>query len=104
MPIYPKVESGDRLGACLATCDTLGRILDSVSDGIITIDRNMRIISFNRAAAAITGFTHQEAVGRFFQDLFTDGFFDAGESLRKALEKMNMSAILSVKSSENPVN
>jgi PAS domain S-box-containing protein len=87
MPIYPNVESGDRLGACLATCDTLGRILDSVSDGIITIDRRMRVISFNRAAAAITGFTHHEAVGRFFPDLFADGLFDAGESLRSALEK-----------------
>jgi PAS domain S-box-containing protein len=71
MPIYPNVESGDRLGACLATCDTLGRILDSVSDGIITIDRRMRVISFNRAAAAITGFTHHEAVGRFFFPIFS---------------------------------
>jgi PAS domain-containing protein len=50
MAVYPNVDSGDRLGACLATCDTLGRILDSVSDGIITIDRRMRIISLHRAA------------------------------------------------------
>ena len=86
MPIYPNTGSGDRLDACLATCDTLGRILDSVSDAI-TIDRSMRIISFNRAAAAITGFSRHEAVGRFFVDLFADGLFDAGESLRNALEK-----------------
>jgi PAS domain-containing protein len=50
MAVYPNVDSGDRLGACLATCDTLGRILDRVSDGIITIDRRMRVISLNRAA------------------------------------------------------
>lgn len=87
MSVYPDVEPQDRLGACLATCDTLGRILDSVSDGIITIDRRMRIISFNRAAATITGFTHEETVGRFFPEIFADGLFDAGEPLRNALEK-----------------
>ena len=34
MSVFPNVEPQDRLGACLATCNTLGRILDSVSDGI----------------------------------------------------------------------
>jgi PAS domain-containing protein len=73
MSVYPNVEPQDHLGACLATCNTLGRVLDSVSDGIITIDRRMRIISFNRAAATITGFTDEEAVGKFFsKSLSTD--------------------------------
>jgi two-component system, NtrC family, response regulator HydG len=87
MSVYPSVEPADRLGACLATCNTLGRVLDSVSDGIITIDRRMRIISFNRAAATITGFTDREAVGKLFFEVFADGLFDAGGPLRNALAK-----------------
>ncbi|MGN6735768.1 MAG: sigma-54 interaction domain-containing protein [Candidatus Binatia bacterium] len=87
MADYSTVESRDRLGACLSTCDTLGRILDSVSDGIITIDQRMRIISFNRAATALTGFTREEAAGRRFTDLFTDGLAEDGALLRNALEK-----------------
>lgn len=87
MADYSTVEPRDRLGACLSTCDTLGRILDSVSDGIITIDQRMRIISFNRAAAALTGFTGEEAVGRRFTDIFPNGLTEDGALLRDAFEK-----------------
>jgi PAS domain S-box-containing protein len=87
MSVYPNVDPRDRLGACLSTCDTLGRILDSVSDGIITVDQELRIISFNRAAAAITGFSREEAVGRRFADVFTKGMADHGELVRLALQK-----------------
>jgi two-component system response regulator HydG len=87
MAVYSNVEPQDQLGACLSTCDTLGRILDSVSDGIMTIDRRMRIISFNRAAAAITGFTPEETVGRPLADVFTGGLTVSGEPLRNAVEQ-----------------
>ncbi len=45
-------------------------ILESVSDGVFTIDMEKRITSFNRAAEVITGFTREEAVGRFCFDVF----------------------------------
>ncbi|MDH7480006.1 MAG: PAS domain-containing protein, partial [Syntrophomonadaceae bacterium] len=38
-------------------------ILDSVADGIFTVDRNWKITSFNRAAEKITGISRMEAIG-----------------------------------------
>ncbi len=45
-------------------------ILESISDGVFTIDTQKRITSFNRAAETITGFTQQEAIGQFCFDIF----------------------------------
>ena len=45
----------------------LGRdtILDSISEGVFTVDLDFRITSFNRAAEEITGIRHKEAVGKY---------------------------------------
>ena len=45
-------------------------ILDSINDGVLTIDFNMKITSFNRAAEKITGYTAQEAMGKNCMDIF----------------------------------
>ena len=45
-------------------------ILESISDGVFTIDTQKRITSFNRAAESITGFTQQEAIGQYCFDVF----------------------------------
>ncbi|MHB8092672.1 MAG: sigma-54 interaction domain-containing protein [Syntrophales bacterium] len=45
-------------------------ILDAICDGVITIDFNMRITSFNRAAERITGFSATEARGQRCKDIF----------------------------------
>jgi PAS domain S-box-containing protein len=39
-------------------------ILDSITEGVFTVDREWRITSFNRAAEKITGVTREQAVGR----------------------------------------
>ena len=39
-------------------------ILDSINEGVFTVDLDWRIISFNRAAERITGVTAEEAMGR----------------------------------------
>ena len=39
-------------------------ILDSISDGVFTVDHQWRITTFNRAAEAITGIPRENAVGR----------------------------------------
>ncbi|MBW2094621.1 MAG: sigma 54-interacting transcriptional regulator [Deltaproteobacteria bacterium] len=39
-------------------------ILDSIADGVFTVDLNWRITSFNRAAEKITGIPRSEAIGR----------------------------------------
>ncbi len=45
-------------------------ILDSIGDGVMTVDPNSRIISFNKAAAKITGFSKEEALGQYCRDIF----------------------------------
>ena len=50
--------------------DFFQTILDSVADGIFTIDKGRRITSFNRAAERITGFTHDEAIGKLCHEVF----------------------------------
>jgi len=42
----------------------LASILNSINDGVFTIDRNWRITSINRAAQQITGYSEQEALGK----------------------------------------
>ena len=45
-------------------------ILDTIDDGVMTIDFNMKITSFNRAAERITGFSAVEARGQRCRDIF----------------------------------
>ncbi len=45
-------------------------ILDSIADGVFTVDENWRITSFNRAAERITGVPRAEAVGQRCCDVF----------------------------------
>ena len=55
-------------------------VVRSITDGVLTVDTDNRIVSWNRGAEAITGYGAQEAVGRLCREL---GFhFDAeGRSL-----------------------
>lgn len=48
----------------------LKRILDCVGLGVFAVDTDWRIIFFSREAERITGFTAQEAMGRFCRDVF----------------------------------
>ncbi len=50
--------------------DQLGTILDSITDGVFTVDNDWRITSFNRAAEQITGIDREEAVGRPCWEVF----------------------------------
>lgn len=45
-------------------------ILDSIADGVFTVDRNWVITSFNLAAEIITGWESEDAVGNFCSDVF----------------------------------
>jgi PAS domain S-box-containing protein len=40
-------------------------ILDSVADGVFTVDENMKITSFNKAAEEITGIKKEDAIGQY---------------------------------------
>jgi PAS domain S-box-containing protein len=47
-----------------------GFVLDSLSEGVCTVDRTWAITSFNRSAQALTGVSVEEALGLSFGDLF----------------------------------
>ena len=44
-------------------------ILDSITEGVFTVDRDWRITSFNRAAEEITGIPRERAIGRPCKDI-----------------------------------
>jgi len=81
------LHAEESLTACLTSLDTLERILDSVSDGIMTIDGNLKVMTFNRAATDITGFTKEEALSGSCLDVFRQILFGQECLVCRALEK-----------------
>ncbi len=60
-------------------------ILDSIADGVFTVDLDFRITSFNRAAETITGIPRKEAVGRPCRRVLRARICEAGCLLRQAM-------------------
>ena len=54
----------------MGTAASTEAILESISEGVFTVDRNWRITSFNRAAEDITGILRKDACGRFCSEMF----------------------------------
>jgi len=61
-------------------------ILDSVPDGIHTIDTDWRITSFNREAERITGYTAAEAVGQYCYKILNSSLCQEACPLKRTLE------------------
>jgi PAS domain S-box-containing protein len=61
-------------------------ILDSIADGVFTVDREWRITSFNKAAEKITGIARDEAVGQQCCDVFHASICESDCALRKTFE------------------
>jgi len=61
-------------------------ILDSIADGVFTVDRHWRITSFNRAAEEITGYTREEAVGQRCSTIFKAGICQRQCALDRTLK------------------
>lgn len=61
-------------------------ILESISDGVFTVDKDWRITSFNRAAEAITGIPRREALGRPCAEVFRASMCEADCALRRTLK------------------
>ncbi len=66
--------------------DSTGIILDSIADGVFTVDRDWRITSFNRAAEDITGIAREEAVGQRCCDVFHASICETSCSLRETFD------------------
>jgi PAS domain S-box-containing protein len=61
-------------------------ILDSIADGVFTIDPDWKITSFNRAAENITGIKKEEAIGRHCWEVFRASICEQRCSLRQTME------------------
>jgi PAS domain S-box-containing protein len=57
-------------------------ILESISDGVFTVDESWQVTSFNRAAEAITGIRREEAIGRPCCDVFRASLCETDCALR----------------------
>lgn len=77
----PKPQTSAAAGGPSAT----EAILESISDGVFTVDREWRIASFNRAAVEITGIPRSEAIGRPCAEVFRAGACENECALRKTL-------------------
>ena len=60
-------------------------ILESISDGVFTVDLEWRITSFNRAAEQITGIPRKEAIGQRCSDVFRSSMCEADCALKETL-------------------
>jgi PAS domain S-box-containing protein len=58
-------------------------ILDSINEGVFTVDRNWRITSFNRAAERITNVRRQDAIGRACSDVFRASICEQACALKR---------------------
>jgi PAS domain S-box-containing protein len=61
-------------------------ILDSLAEGVFTVDLNWRITSFNRAAEKITGIQRAQAIGRHCFEVFRADVCETGCALRRTME------------------
>lgn len=66
--------------------DSHNIILDSINEGVFTIDPQWRITSFNRAAERITGVNRKEALGRPCWDVFRASICEKACPLRQTVK------------------
>jgi PAS domain S-box-containing protein len=63
-----------------------GAILESISDGVFTVDAQWQITSFNRAAEIITGVKRSEAIGQLCSDVFRCSMCESACALQQTLK------------------
>jgi PAS domain S-box-containing protein len=61
-------------------------ILDSIADGVFTVDSDQTITSFNRAAEKITGIKKEEALGRHCWEVFRASICEKRCALRHTMD------------------
>ena len=77
-----KIKSPDKLGENVTEI-----ILESISDGVFTVDHNWKIMSFNRAAEEITGISREQAIGRHCWDVFRSDMCENHCALKKTMQE-----------------
>jgi PAS domain S-box-containing protein len=66
--------------------DIQATILDSITEGVFTVDSSWRITSFNKAAEKITGFPRERAIGQLCRHIFRADICETECSLRQTIE------------------
>jgi PAS domain S-box-containing protein len=61
-------------------------ILDSIADGVFTVDQDWRITSFNRSAEKITGVPNEEAIGQHCKDVLKADICEKSCCLRATMK------------------
>jgi len=62
-------------------------ILESISDGVFTVDHDWRIMSFNRAAEKITGISRKDAIGRRCWEVFRSNMCEDDCALKRTMKE-----------------
>jgi PAS domain S-box-containing protein len=62
--------------------ESTSTILESISDGVFTVDDDWRVTSFNRAAETITGIRREQAIGRACYEVFRASLCETDCALR----------------------
>lgn len=60
-------------------------ILDSIADGVFTVDSDLKVTSFNRSAEKITGIKKEEAIGRYCWEVFRASICEKRCSLKHTM-------------------
>ncbi len=60
-------------------------ILESISDGVFTVDHHWRITSFNKAAEQITGVRRDDALGRYCWVVFRSNMCESDCALKRTM-------------------
>jgi PAS domain S-box-containing protein len=61
-------------------------ILESISDGVFTVDDEWKITSFNRAAEQVTGISRRDALGKRCSDVFRASMCESECALRHTID------------------
>ena len=64
-------------------------ILDSIADGVFTVDKNWHITTFNKAAQEITGIPREKAIGQICRDVLRANVCETDCALRHTMDTGN---------------
>jgi PAS domain S-box-containing protein len=84
----PAANEGEAAGSHSAGLSLEGfqAVVQSISEGVLTVDRAWRITSFNRAAEGVTGYRREEVLGRFCYEVLRSDLCQEACPLRHTLE------------------
>ena len=91
--IIPIWDRDRTISGALVTLDSYNEslyhqlLLDSVAEGVLTVNRAMEVISFNRAAERITGWKAEEILGKNCQDVFPAELCENGCLIKSSIEQ-----------------